>query len=381
MSKVRVGLVGLGFGAEFIPIYQRHPHAEVAMICQRNEANLAKVGDAFEIPRVHRTTQFEAVLASPDVDAVHINSPIGDHARMTVAALKAGKHVACTVPAATSVDELEAICRAEAESGKVYMMMETVVYSREFLFVEDLVESGELGKLQFLRGSHQQDMTVGWPEYWWGFPPMHYATHAVSPLMKLAGTSPERVMCLGSGRIREEYIPRYGSPFAVESALFKLRDSDLACEVTRSLFETTRQYRESFDVYGEKQSFEWEQVAGESPVIHTGGEGVKRVEIPDFAHRLPAEIAAFTKGGVYDDEHQHLSFFQGAGHGGSHPHMAHQWLRAIVEGRPAPVDSAIAAGWTAAGLCAHQSAMQGGVPVEIPDFHAILQSAKQAAGR
>ena len=47
------------------------------------------------------------------------------------------------------------------------MMMETVVYSREFLFVKELYDRGELGRIQFLRGSHQQDME-GWPGYWEG---------------------------------------------------------------------------------------------------------------------------------------------------------------------------------------------------------------------
>ena len=45
--KVNIAIVGLGFGAEFIPIYQKHPHANMYAICQRSEAELNKVGDAF----------------------------------------------------------------------------------------------------------------------------------------------------------------------------------------------------------------------------------------------------------------------------------------------------------------------------------------------
>ena len=54
--------------------------------------------------------------------------------------------------------------------------METTLYSREFLHLKDLYLRGELGRLQFLRASHHQDMT-GWPAYWEGMPPMHNATH------------------------------------------------------------------------------------------------------------------------------------------------------------------------------------------------------------
>ena len=365
-GKVQVAIVGLGFGAEFIPIYQYHPDAELYAICQRNEQSLNKIGDQFKVKR--RFTRFEDLLSIKELDAIHINTPIGLHAEMSIAALNAGKHCACTVPMATTIEECKAICEAQKRSKKVYMMMETAVYTREFLYVKSLVKKGEFGRIQFLRGSHQQDMTVGWPDYWWGFPPMHYATHAVSPLLCITNKQVEKVNCYGSGRIREEYIPRYGSPFAVESALFKLRDSDLAAEVTRSLYETTRQYRESFDIYGEKMSFEWEQLAGEGHAMHTGGEDARRIEVPDSGHLLPREIARFTKAGVYDDKHKHLSFFQGGGHGGSHPHMVHEFVRAIVEERDSAVNAPVAANWTCAGICAHKSAMNSDETVFIPDF-------------
>ena len=58
-KKVKVAIVGLGFGAEFIPIYQRHPDAEMYAICQRNEENLNKIGDEFGVKK--RYTSFSAI--------------------------------------------------------------------------------------------------------------------------------------------------------------------------------------------------------------------------------------------------------------------------------------------------------------------------------
>ena len=363
-DAVRVGIVGLGFGAEFIPIYQKHPDAEMYAICQRNEESLNQIGDAFGVE--NRYTSYEDMLADPNIDAIHINTPIPNHAEQSIAALEAGKHVACTVPMATTVDECRAIVEATRAAGKNYMMMETVVYSREFLYVQELVEKGDLGRIQFLRGAHQQEM-AGWPGYWEGLPPMHYATHAVSPLLALAGKHADYVMCLGSGKISDELTGKYGSPFAIESALIKLRDSNLAAEITRSLFETARQYVESFDVYGDKLSFEWEQIEGDDPVIHRG-EDPERVTVPDFAHRLPEGIQRYTTKGVYDEDNEHLSFKQGSGHGGSHPHLAHEFVRSIVEGRKPAIDEETSANWTCVGICAHESAMQGGARVDLPSF-------------
>src|SRR3546814_4537396 len=108
------------------------------------------------------------------------------------------------------------IVEAVKETGLTYMMMETVVYAREFLFMKELYDNGELGKLQFIKASHQQDMD-GWPDYWPGLPPMHYATHCVGPVLGITRDEAEYVSCFGSGTIREELHAHYNSPFAVRS--------------------------------------------------------------------------------------------------------------------------------------------------------------------
>src|SRR5882724_13687459 len=137
----------------------------------------------------------------------------------------------------TSVEECRQIVEAQKKSGKTYMMMETVVFSREYLFAKDLYDRGVLGRIQFLRGSHQQDMD-GWPNYWPGLPPMWYATHCVGPILALTKATTEYVSCFGSGTIRKELAKCYGSPFAVETAHVNLKNSDLTARIIRSLFDT-----------------------------------------------------------------------------------------------------------------------------------------------
>ena len=104
--------------------------------------------------------------------------------------------------------------------------------------------------------------------------------------------------------------------------------------------------------------------------------------MPDFADRLPAEIQKFTTAGVYGSVEQaadadrdgevtaeeHLSFTQGGGHGGSHPHLAHAFVSALRDGTDPFPNAATSANWTCVGLCAHESAMDGGRSVELPAF-------------
>ncbi|MCC6510991.1 MAG: Gfo/Idh/MocA family oxidoreductase [Pirellulaceae bacterium] len=365
-KKFKVAMVGLGFGAEFIPIYQRHPLGTVEAICRRNEAELNAVGDRFGIAK--RYTKYEQVLSDPDIDFVHINSPIPDHGWMSLEALKAGKHVMCTVPMSTSIDECEQICQLVQDTGLKYMMAETVVYSREFLFIKQMYERGELGKIQYMAASHPQDMD-GWPEYWERMIPMHYATHVVSPVLGLVNGRAEYVSCFGSGTIREDLAKKSGNKYAVESCHIKIKDSDISAHIWRFLFDTARQYRESFDVYGTKQSFEWSLVEGEPHVLHTAKkpehEIASKIEVPDFAHLLPKEIQMFTQS-IQDAEH--LSFIQGGGHGGSHPHLVNEFLSALSEDRDPWPNAVQSANWTCVGICAHQSTEQGGKIVELPKF-------------
>src|SRR6478736_1197118 len=154
-KSINIAIVGLGFGAEFIPIFKKYPNVNLVAICQRNKAKLDEIGNAFGIEK--RYTDYDELLRDPSIDAVHINTPIPEHGIQSIKALKAGKHVACTVPMATTVEECKEIVRLTKEKKLTYMMMETVVYAREFLFMKELYDKGELGKVQFLKASHQQD--------------------------------------------------------------------------------------------------------------------------------------------------------------------------------------------------------------------------------
>ena len=114
-------------------------------------------------------------------------------------------------------------------------------------------------------------------------------------------------------------------------------------------------------------------IEGRPLVVHTAKkpepEIPEEVECPDFAHLLPKEIQRFTTKGVYDaDEHQHLSFTQGAGHGGSHPHLIHEFLSALVEKRQPYPNAKQSANITCVGILAHQSANEGGRIIPLPEF-------------
>ena len=142
--------------------------------------------------------------------------------------------------------------------------------------------------------------------------------------------TPSASTVLGSGILSPRIQQPGGNPFRLESALFRLDGLDIAAEVTRSWFETARSYVEGIQIYGVKRSLEWGIRDHDQPLVFTMGDEPKpggrhveyeEIQMPDFANRLPESLRGFT-------EYEH----NGA-HGGSHPHLVHEFVSSIVERR------------------------------------------------
>ena len=373
--KINVAVVGLGFGGSFVPIYHAHPDVANLKIydtdakkCQYMLENGLADG-AYE--------SFDELLNDKTLDAVHLVTPIPLHAEQTIQVLNAGKHCACTVPMATSIEDMYRIAEAKHASGKNYMMMETTLYTYQMFYVNQMLANGELGRIQFLRGSHYQDM-ANWPSYWMGLPPMWYGTHAIAPMVRLSGSRICRVNCFGSGSMAKELTEQYGNPYPVESALFEF-ENGMKGEATRSLFECARIYQEGLFVYGSKACFEWGFADGDKPyvtVLHPQENGdlrggtysTEELELPNFHSTLPEPIQKFTVGANFDplNPQDSLKKGTGGGHHGSHPHLVHEFVRSIIEEREPAINVELAANITGAGICAHESAMHDGISVMVP---------------
>ena len=377
MKRVNVVLAGLGFGYGFVPIYRDHPQVGAVGLYDPDMALAAKAAGQFHADRVYAS--FEEVLEDPSVDAVHLITPIPLHAEQTVRVLESGKHCACTVPMATSLEDLQKITDAVRRSGKNYMMMETTLYTYQFFYVRQMLEKGELGRIQFLRGSHYQEM-AGWPDYWMGLPPMWYGTHAIAPMRVLGGSRLARVHCFGSGTMPEWLHRQYGNPYPIETAIFAF-ENGMKGEATRSLFETARAYQEGLFVYGSEASFEWGLRDEDAPIVtqalpeadgRRGGlTRIHTVDLPNYHQTLPESIQKYTINTEHFDPQNPQKSLEkgvGGGHHGSHPHLVHEFICSITEGRKPWIDEVLGANITAAGICAHLSAMQDGKEVCIPEF-------------
>ncbi|HEY9289776.1 MAG TPA: Gfo/Idh/MocA family oxidoreductase [Microlunatus sp.] len=376
MTGITVAVVGLGFGQDFVPIYLSHPDVADVVLVEPDHDRRRQVARRFDLEPGY--AELQAALDDPRVDAVHILAPVFLHADMVAATLAAGKHAASAVPMATTLDDLDRLIAAQEASGRHYMMMETTVFAREYRLVDRLLQDDAFGPLTLYRGYHIQNLD-GFPSYWQGFPPMHYITHALAPVLSLLGTQVSSVRCSGAGKLTPDRTTGgFDNPYPTEVGLFTLADSEVLADITMSFFQTARSYIEGFSLYGEKLGVEW-PVDNEGPLRlydmtgpAAGSRGnqvsLREVEPPDVTDALPEALRAFVQPTEVQLDRMPDPVAVGAGHGGSHPFLVHEFVSSIVEERAPLIDAKIAARWTAPGICAHQSALQHGREIQVPQF-------------
>lgn len=144
---VKWGIIGCGDVARkrVARAIQNDPDSELVAVCRRNEEKLREFAEAFGTPIA--TTNADELLASPEVDAVYIATPVNFHCPQTLAAARAGKHVLVEKPMAMSVaecDQMIAACRnAGVQLGVAYYRPFYPVIKR----MQELVEQGEIGSV------------------------------------------------------------------------------------------------------------------------------------------------------------------------------------------------------------------------------------------
>jgi predicted dehydrogenase len=145
---VQIGVLG---AARIAPVAlikpaKENPDVVVAAVAARDASRARAFATKHGIARVHDS--YEALLADPELDAVYIPLPNGLHGQWTRAALAAGKHVLCEKPFTANAAEAGEIAELAANSDRVVMEAFHYRYHPLALRIEQIIASGELGKLE-----------------------------------------------------------------------------------------------------------------------------------------------------------------------------------------------------------------------------------------
>jgi len=390
---ISLGIVGAGqFANSFLRLFSAHPDVSEVRLADVLPDRLAQMAERHGIATTYPS--FEAMIES-DVDAVAIFTQRWLHGEMAIQALRAGKHVYSTVPMAIDPEHVATIIGLVKETGLTYMMGETSYYYPSSVFCREKLARGEFGRVFYAEGDYVHDMDLGFykayqhsgGENWKrtaSFPPMLYPTHAIGNVLSVTGLHATHVSCIGvkderGDGVFDKTVSMFDNDFSNATALFKLSDGGAMRTNEMRRVGYPSHIRESrLRIFGTEASFEqlatvslWQtkhEVEDVSDLVKARRSG--SLDDADLADVDPALREAFVSGCAPVHDRSRLpKEFSGLhnGHEGSHHFLADDFVRAVVDKTLPPVNAWVAARYTLPGIFAHQSAVRGGVQLEIPD--------------
>jgi len=391
---ISIGMVGAGqFAAQFATLFKLHPDVDKVFVTDLLPERASELVEREVLDGA--VADFEALLAS-DVDAIALFTQRWTHGPLVVKALRAGKHVYSAVPMAISQEEIAAIIDTVRETGLTYMMGETSHYNPATVFARKKVAEGAFGRIFYAEGDYVHDMDLGFYaayEYSGGaewkstasYPPMLYPTHSIGGVLGAIPGHAVSVSCIGvrddrNDGVFDKDVSQFDNDFSNASALFELDNGGVMRINEMRRVGYPSQIRESrFRYFGTEASFE--QLANVSvwqdkhEVFDISDKIVTRptmpLDDPSLANVAPELREAFVSGYAEVHDVDRLpKEYNGipSGHEGSHQFLVDDFVRAVVDGTLPPVNAWVAARYTLPGIIAHQSALQGGVRLDVPDY-------------
>ena len=394
VSPFSLGIVGAGqFAGQFAKLFKAHPLISTVQITDLLPERAAELNATYGLDGTFDS--FEDLLAS-DVTAVAIFTQRWTHAPLVIQALEAGKHVYSAVPMAISVEEIEQIIAKVAETGLTYMMGETSYYNPATVFARDKMTEGAFGRIFYAEGDYVHDMDLGFyaayqysgGEDWKktaSYPPMLYPTHSVGGVLGAIGGHAVSVSCIGvrddrGDGVFDREVSMFDNDFSNASALFELNGGgSFRINEFRRVGYPSHIRESRFRYFGTEASFEetvndavWQNKEGVTNV----GELIETrpsmsLDDPSLAGIDPALRDAFVSGlaAVHDASRLPAELLAlPSGHEGSHLFLVDDFVTAVAYGTVPPVNAWEAARYTLPGIIAHQSALQGGTRLSVPDF-------------
>ena len=158
---LRIGIIGCGKIAQVrhLPEYAENPDVQIAALADLNPERTKELAQRYGAKAYASDKE---LLADPSIDAVSICSANNSHAEMAIAALKAGKHVLCEKPMATTLEECEEMVRTAREAGKFLMIGHNQRLAKAHAVAKELIDQGMIGRIITFRTTFGH----GGPETW-----------------------------------------------------------------------------------------------------------------------------------------------------------------------------------------------------------------------
>jgi len=152
MSKLKIGVIGAGSISEsHLNSYKNNPEVEIYAICDLNKERAEEKAKRFGASKVF--TDYNELLALPELHSVSICTWNNSHAEISIAALNAGKHVLCEKPLCQTVEQALEVEKAVKRSGKLLQVGFVRRYAANTRLLKEFIDQGDLGELYYAKAS------------------------------------------------------------------------------------------------------------------------------------------------------------------------------------------------------------------------------------
>ncbi|HLK59725.1 MAG TPA: Gfo/Idh/MocA family oxidoreductase [Chthonomonadaceae bacterium] len=168
MKTLRVAVHGAGWVAgEHIRSYQKNPHARVTAICSRRRESAQTRADEAGLSDVAIYTDYHALLADPNVDAISICTPPNFHPEETILAANAGKHLLIEKAVANDPAGLRAMTEAVRKAGVKTVVSFVLRWNPQFQWIDRMLDEGALGPLFYAEVDYWHNIGPQYAQYRW----------------------------------------------------------------------------------------------------------------------------------------------------------------------------------------------------------------------
>src|SRR5215207_8773068 len=156
MKDIGIGIIGIGMGSNVLPINRvADSRLEVRGLCSQTAEKVARLAERWQIG--YHTTDYRELIARDDIQVIAIYSPDHQHIEQACAALQAGKHIICTKPMCTRLEDALEMVRLVDETGLKFLVGQTMRFDPEFVAAKKLADDGDLGEMLFAEAHYVHD--------------------------------------------------------------------------------------------------------------------------------------------------------------------------------------------------------------------------------
>ena len=347
-SDLRAGVLGVGRGLSFVRVMQAMDGVNVMAVADMHSERVKTVCAEHNVPKGFAT--LEEMLAE-DLDLVVVATPIAQHVEHSIQVLEAGVNVLSEIPVLATREEADRLIAAVEKSDALYMSSENCNYWAFVHSLRHLNERGDFGQIFAAEAEYIHAIPGlrrdehGNPTWRASMLPIIYLTHSLGPVMWVTGQYPVEVVCLGT---KEHFEPGLTD---IQMAVFRMTDDSvvrITCSFANCHWGNHRQV-----FMGTKATFDSGWIGKDEPKFRYAGE--REFVVPD---NLPL-------GTNFSDAPEAAAL---GGHGTAEWYMLEDFFTAIRTGGPVPIDVYEGIMYSLPGICAAESAANGGRPVAIPQY-------------